>query len=86
MGQVQGQAAAPEDEKNPSSANSSLDSLIAGPILLLSTIISCARLSSLPEKAVQWFEKMPSFGCEPDEVTYSVMIDAYGKAGNVNMV
>lgn len=50
-----------------------------------STIISCARLSSLPEKAVQWFEKMPSFGCEPDEVTHSVMIDAYGKAGNVNM-
>ncbi|XP_027086798.2 pentatricopeptide repeat-containing protein At4g16390, chloroplastic [Coffea arabica] len=50
-----------------------------------STIISCARLSSLPEKAVQWFEKMPSFGCEPDVVTYSVMIDAYGKAGNVNM-
>nr|XP_027089024.1 pentatricopeptide repeat-containing protein At4g16390, chloroplastic-like [Coffea arabica] len=50
-----------------------------------STIISCARLSSLPEKAVQWFEKMPSFGCEPDVVTYSVMIDAYGKAGNVNL-
>ncbi|KAL2524125.1 Pentatricopeptide repeat-containing protein [Abeliophyllum distichum] len=50
-----------------------------------STIISCARVNSLPEKAVEWFEKMSSFGCEPDEVTYSVMIDAYGKAGNVDM-
>ncbi|KAL3521823.1 hypothetical protein ACH5RR_014657 [Cinchona calisaya] len=50
-----------------------------------STLISCARLSSLPEKAVEWFEKMPAFGCEPDDVTYAVMIDAYGKAGNVDM-
>lgn len=50
-----------------------------------STIISCARLCSLPMKAVEWFEKMPSFGCKPDNVTYSVMIDAYGRAGNVDM-
>nr|AYM00575.1 pentatricopeptide repeat protein [Salvia miltiorrhiza] len=48
-----------------------------------STIISCARLSSLPEKAVEWFEKMSSFGCEPDKVTCSVMIDVYGRVGNV---
>ncbi|KAL1563037.1 Pentatricopeptide repeat-containing protein, chloroplastic [Salvia divinorum] len=48
-----------------------------------STIISCARLSSLPDKAVEWFEKMPSFGCEPDKVTCSVMIDVYGRVGNV---
>ncbi|KAJ7946439.1 Pentatricopeptide repeat-containing protein [Quillaja saponaria] len=34
-----------------------------------STIISCARRSSLPNKAVEWFEKMPSFGCDPDDVT-----------------
>lgn len=47
-----------------------------------STIISCARLSSLPEKAVEWFEKMSSFGCEPDKVTCSVMIDVYGRVGN----
>ncbi|KAJ7946435.1 Pentatricopeptide repeat-containing protein [Quillaja saponaria] len=50
-----------------------------------STIINCARRSSLPNKAVEWFEKMPSFGCDPDDVTYSAMIDAYGKAGNVDM-
>ncbi|KAL8104214.1 hypothetical protein AgCh_028443 [Apium graveolens] len=50
-----------------------------------STMISCARLCSLPRKAVEWFEKMGSFGCQPDEVTYSVMIDAYGRAGNVDM-
>ncbi|CAM8896396.1 unnamed protein product [Rhodiola kirilowii] len=48
-----------------------------------STIISCARMSYLPEKAVEWFEKMSQFGCDPDEVTYSAMIDAYGRAGNV---
>ncbi|KAF6145079.1 hypothetical protein GIB67_013430 [Kingdonia uniflora] len=50
-----------------------------------STIISCARVSSLPLNAVEWFEKMPEFGCEPDAVTYSTMIDAYGRAGNVDM-
>ncbi|KAL0321054.1 UNVERIFIED_CONTAM: Pentatricopeptide repeat-containing protein, chloroplastic [Sesamum radiatum] len=50
-----------------------------------STIISCARQCSLPEKAVEWFEKMPSFWCEPDEVTCSVMVDAYGRVGNVDL-
>ncbi|KAH6795869.1 hypothetical protein C2S51_036855 [Perilla frutescens var. frutescens] len=48
-----------------------------------STIISCARLVSWPEKAVEWYEKMPSFGCELDPVTCSVMVDVYGKVGNV---
>ncbi|EYU31520.1 hypothetical protein MIMGU_mgv11b020639mg [Erythranthe guttata] len=32
-----------------------------------STLISCARQCSLPEKEVEWFEKMSSFGCEPDK-------------------
>lgn len=50
-----------------------------------STMISCARLSSLPEKAVVWFEKMSSFGCVPDEVTCSVMVDVYGRVGNVEV-
>lgn len=53
--------------------------------ITFSTIISCARVSSLPNKAVEWFEKMPEFGCHPDDVTYSAMIDAYGRAGNVDM-
>ncbi|KAJ0981929.1 hypothetical protein J5N97_010184 [Dioscorea zingiberensis] len=50
-----------------------------------STMISCARVCNLPDKAVEWFEKMPEFGCSPDDVTYSSMIDAYGRAGNVEM-
>ncbi|KAI5414458.1 variant 2 [Lathyrus oleraceus] len=50
-----------------------------------STIISCARSCYLPNKAVEWFEKMQSFGCLPDDVTLSVMIDAYGKLGDVAM-
>ncbi|KAF6174850.1 hypothetical protein GIB67_026338 [Kingdonia uniflora] len=50
-----------------------------------STIISCARVSYLPLNAVEWFEKMPKFGCEPDAMTYSTMIDAYGRAGNGDM-
>uniref|UniRef100_A0A2P2MU84 Uncharacterized protein MANES_08G070000 n=1 Tax=Rhizophora mucronata TaxID=61149 RepID=A0A2P2MU84_RHIMU len=50
-----------------------------------STLITCARLSNLPDKAVEWFEKIPSFGLSPDDVTYSTMIDAYGRAGNVEM-
>lgn len=53
--------------------------------ITFSTIISCARMCSLPGKAVQWFEKMPEFGCDPDDVTYSAMIDAYGRAGNILM-
>ncbi|KAK9267125.1 hypothetical protein L1049_009544 [Liquidambar formosana] len=50
-----------------------------------STLITCARMCSLPNKAVELFEKMPKFGCDPDDVTYSAMIDAYGRAGNVDM-
>ncbi|CAL5408159.1 unnamed protein product [Camellia sinensis] len=50
-----------------------------------STIISCARLSSLPKKAVEWYEKMSLYGCEPDDVNHAVMIDAYGRAGNIDM-
>ncbi|KAM7264331.1 hypothetical protein ACFE04_002014 [Oxalis oulophora] len=50
-----------------------------------STIISAARMSGLPDKAVEWFEKMPTFGCNPDDITYSAIIDAYGRAGNVDM-
>ncbi|KAK6269164.1 hypothetical protein QUC31_013324 [Theobroma cacao] len=46
---------------------------------------SCARVCALPDKAVEWFEKMPTYGCDPDDVTYSAMIDAYGRAGNVDM-
>ncbi|KAJ8643753.1 hypothetical protein MRB53_005501 [Persea americana] len=50
-----------------------------------STVISTARRCSLPNKAVEWFERMPKFECVPDDVTYSAMIDAYGRAGNVDM-
>ncbi|XP_077216556.1 pentatricopeptide (PPR) repeat-containing protein [Tasmannia lanceolata] len=50
-----------------------------------STMISCARMCSLPGKAVEWFERMSELGCNPDDVTYSAMIDAYGRAGNVDM-
>ncbi|KAL2335048.1 hypothetical protein Fmac_016261 [Flemingia macrophylla] len=28
---------------------------------------------------------MASFGCEPDDVTYSAMNDAYGRVGNIDM-
>uniref|UniRef100_A0A0A9DBE6 Smr domain-containing protein n=1 Tax=Arundo donax TaxID=35708 RepID=A0A0A9DBE6_ARUDO len=47
-----------------------------------STVISCARACGLPSKAVEWFEKMPEFGCSPDMLTYSAVIDAYGRAGD----
>ncbi|XVF28058.1 hypothetical protein REPUB_Repub14bG0162900 [Reevesia pubescens] len=53
--------------------------------ITFSMLISCARVCALPAKAVEWFEKMPAFGCHPDDVTYSAMIDAYGWAGNVDM-
>ncbi|KAL5210614.1 hypothetical protein ABZP36_006237 [Zizania latifolia] len=50
-----------------------------------STVISCARGCALPNKAVEWFEKMTDFGCSPDMLTYSVVIDAYGRAGDAEM-
>ena len=53
--------------------------------ITFSTIISCARVCSLPDKAVEYFERMRQHGCYPDDVTYSVMIDAYGQAGNIDM-
>ena len=31
---------------------------------------------------MEWFEKMPEFGRSPDMLTYSAVIDAYGRAGN----
>lgn len=49
-----------------------------------STLISSARYCNMPEKAVEWFERMPEFGLSPDDVTYSTMIDSYGRAGNVD--
>ncbi|GAB2283220.1 hypothetical protein Dimus_017745 [Dionaea muscipula] len=50
------------------------------------TIISCARLRSLPSKCVEWFDKMRTFGCDPDDVTYSAMINVYGQMGDVDRV
>ncbi|KAL9264065.1 Pentatricopeptide repeat-containing protein [Drosera capensis] len=47
------------------------------------TVISCARLRGLLGKCVEWFESMGKFGCEPDYITYSVMIDVYGQLGDV---
>ncbi|KAK1315864.1 Pentatricopeptide repeat-containing protein [Acorus calamus] len=50
-----------------------------------STVISCARQCNLPEKAIEWFERMPEFGIDSDDITYSAMIDAYGRSGKVDM-
>ncbi|KAK1268305.1 Pentatricopeptide repeat-containing protein [Acorus gramineus] len=50
-----------------------------------STVISCARQCNLPEKAIEWFERMPEFGLDSDDITYSAMIDAYGRSGKVDM-
>ncbi|PSS10437.1 Pentatricopeptide repeat-containing protein [Actinidia chinensis var. chinensis] len=50
-----------------------------------STIISCARLSSLPKKAVEWYENMSTYDCEPDGINHAVMIDVYGRVGNIDM-
>ncbi|WCJ28183.1 Pentatricopeptide repeat-containing protein At4g16390 chloroplastic [Euphorbia peplus] len=62
-----------------------LDSGIRPDNITFSTLISCSRMSNLPEKAVEWYEKMPTFGLNPDDVTYAAMIDAYGRVGNIEM-
>ncbi|KAJ1428650.1 Tetratricopeptide-like helical domain superfamily [Sesbania bispinosa] len=49
-------------------------------LVTFSTIIQCAIMCHLPHKAVEWFEKMPSFGCEPDENLCSSMIYACSRA------
>lgn len=33
------------------------------------------------DDALKWFDRMHEMGCAPDEVTYSSMIDVYGKMG-----
>eukprot|EP00252_Welwitschia_mirabilis_P008627 TRINITY_DN205_c0_g1_i8.p1 TRINITY_DN205_c0_g1~~TRINITY_DN205_c0_g1_i8.p1 ORF type:complete len:723 (+),score=109.97 TRINITY_DN205_c0_g1_i8:136-2304(+) len=48
-----------------------------------STIINSATRCGLPNKAIEWFERMIEAQCLPDGVTYNAMIDAYGKAGKV---
>ncbi|XP_057433688.1 pentatricopeptide repeat-containing protein At4g16390, chloroplastic-like [Lotus japonicus] len=49
------------------------------------TMINCARLCSMSDRAVEWFEKMPGFGCEPDAVTCATVIFAYARVENVDM-
>ncbi|CAN0890810.1 Pentatricopeptide repeat-containing protein At4g16390, chloroplastic [Linum grandiflorum] len=49
-----------------------------------STIISCAKVSAMPDKIVEWFERMSSFRVTPDEHTICTMIDAYGRAGEID--
>ncbi|KAK7303414.1 hypothetical protein RJT34_14320 [Clitoria ternatea] len=53
--------------------------------ITFSTVINCARMSGLPQKAVELFEKMPGFGCEPDGITCSAMVYAYAVTDNFDM-
>ncbi|GAU38974.1 hypothetical protein TSUD_378500 [Trifolium subterraneum] len=53
--------------------------------LTFSNLIRCASLCSLPHKAAEFFERMPSFGCEPDYNVSSSMIYVYARTGNVDM-
>ncbi|MFS8010545.1 putative tetratricopeptide-like helical domain superfamily [Helianthus anomalus] len=41
--------------------------------------------SLLLGKDLEWFEKMVAFGVEPYDVTYAVMLDCYGRVGNMDM-
>ncbi|XP_027338550.1 pentatricopeptide repeat-containing protein At4g16390, chloroplastic-like [Abrus precatorius] len=54
-------------------------------LITFSTIISCASMCSLPHKAVEWFEKMPSFGVEQDGNVSSYMIPIYARTGNADV-
>ncbi|XP_045806007.1 pentatricopeptide repeat-containing protein At4g16390, chloroplastic-like [Trifolium pratense] len=53
--------------------------------ITFTTMINCARMSALSNKAVEWFEKMPGFGCEPDAITCSAMVCAYARTNHVDM-
>ncbi|KAK7332429.1 hypothetical protein VNO80_29181 [Phaseolus coccineus] len=53
--------------------------------ITFSTLINSARMCALPNKAVEWFEKVRSFGCEPDAMVYSAMVSAYAQTNNVDM-
>jgi pentatricopeptide repeat protein len=53
--------------------------------ITFTTMINCARMSSLSDKAVEWFEKMPGFGCESDAITCSAMVCAYARTNHVDM-
>jgi|UniRef100_A0A804REL2 pentatricopeptide repeat protein len=49
---------------------------------IFSTINSCACAYGLLSKVVKWFDKMSGFGCSPDWLTYSAVIDTYDHTGN----
>ncbi|KAL5157765.1 Pentatricopeptide repeat-containing protein, chloroplastic [Glycine soja] len=52
--------------------------------ITFSTLVNCASVSGLPNKAVELFEKMSGFGCEPDGITCSGMVYAYARTNNVD--
>lgn len=52
--------------------------------ITFTTMINCSRMSAMPDKAVEWFEKMPGFGCEPDALTCSAMVCAYAQTNHVD--
>ncbi|XP_057429894.1 pentatricopeptide repeat-containing protein At4g16390, chloroplastic-like [Lotus japonicus] len=54
-------------------------------LITFSTLVACASTCSVPHKAVEWFEKMPSFECEPDDNLSASMIYVYARIGNVDM-
>lgn len=41
----------------------------------------CLSRMEIQDDALKWFDRMHEAGCIPDEVTYSSMIDVYGKSG-----
>lgn len=50
------------------------------------TVISACNKSGQPEQALRVYEKMLAAGVKPSATTYTALISAYGKKGQVRVV
>ncbi|WJX27307.1 hypothetical protein P8452_16140 [Trifolium repens] len=74
-----------EFEKAEKLFDEMLQRMVKPNVNTFSTMISFAIFCSKHHKAVEWFEMMPSFECEPDDKMSSAVISSYASIGNVDM-
>ncbi|CAK8531270.1 unnamed protein product [Lathyrus sativus] len=53
--------------------------------ITFTNMIKCATMPSMQDRAVEWFDKMPGFVCEPDAITCSAMLCAYAQTNHVGI-
>ncbi|GAU38969.1 hypothetical protein TSUD_378450 [Trifolium subterraneum] len=62
-----------------------LQRMVKPNVITFTIMISCAKFCYMHHKAVEWFEMMGSFECEPDDKLLLLMISSYASTGDVDM-